>query len=92
MKDDLSRRDFLKVAGFAVSGIAAAATLRAQEQDPPVEPDEDAPNDDEDLFGSDGSQGDGDEEETRACPQCGALMYKDGNTWICETCGYSYVE
>ena len=90
MKDDLSRRDFLKIAGFAVSGIAAAATLRAQEQEPaPEEPGEDTPKDDEDLFGSEDQ---GDDEETRACPQCGALMYKDGNTWICETCGYSYVE
>jgi len=32
------------------------------------------------------------EEETRACPQCGALMYRQGRTWTCENCGYSYVE
>ena len=92
MIEDLTRRDFLKNAGFAIAGIVGASTLaRAQEpeqEDPKdKEPEPEEPNED-DLFGDDGSG----EEETRACPQCGALMYKQGDTWTCETCGYSYVE
>lgn len=30
--------------------------------------------------------------EYRTCPQCGANMYRQGRTWTCENCGYSYVE
>ncbi len=98
MTDDLTRRDFLKGAGLAIAGVTGingVSTLaRAQEpkQEDPTdktdreqEPEE--PNED-DLFGDDDSG----EEETRACPQYGALMYKQGNTWTCETCGFSYVE
>ena len=28
----------------------------------------------------------------RVCPQCGSNMYKQGHTWTCENCGYSYDE
>ena len=28
----------------------------------------------------------------RVCPQCGSNMYKQGRTWTCENCGYSYEE
>jgi rubredoxin len=28
----------------------------------------------------------------RVCPQCGSNMYKQGRTWTCENCGYSYDE
>jgi rubredoxin len=30
--------------------------------------------------------------EYRTCPQCGFNMYRQGRTWTCENCGYSYVE
>jgi hypothetical protein len=30
--------------------------------------------------------------EYRICPQCGYNQYKQGRMWICENCGYSYVE
>jgi ribosomal protein S27AE len=30
--------------------------------------------------------------EYRSCPQCGSNMYRQGRTWTCENCGYSYVE
>ena len=26
------------------------------------------------------------------CPQCGSNMYRQGRTWTCENCGYSYIE
>lgn len=106
MKDELTRRSFLKAAGLAVAGITGSSVLSrsawAQEQKPeepedkaPEEPtdpedkeDKDEPNYD-DLFEEKESE---EEEETRACPQCGALMYRQGRTWTCENCGYSYVE
>jgi hypothetical protein len=30
--------------------------------------------------------------EYRECPQCGGNMYRQGRTWTCENCGYSYIE
>jgi len=35
---------------------------------------------------------DEDGREYRSCPQCGSNMYRQGRTWTCENCGYSYVE
>ena len=35
---------------------------------------------------------DADGREYRVCPQCAANMYKQGRMWVCENCGYSYVE
>lgn len=35
---------------------------------------------------------DDDGREYRVCPQCGNNMYKQGRMWVCENCGYSYVE
>ncbi len=40
---------------------------------------------DETKVGADGR-------EYRTCPQCGFNMYRQGRTWTCENCGYSYVE
>jgi hypothetical protein len=31
-------------------------------------------------------------DEYRECPQCGSNMYRQGRTWTCENCGYSYIE
>ena len=101
MKDDLTRRSFLKAAGLAVAGITGASVLSrsawAQEEEKKPEEDEkeetkpEEPEKEEnydDLF----EENESGEEETRACPQCGALMYRQGRTWTCENCGYSYVE
>jgi hypothetical protein len=35
---------------------------------------------------------DADGNEYRQCPECGSNMYRQGRTWTCENCGYSYVE
>ena len=35
---------------------------------------------------------DKDGREYRICERCGGNMYKEGNTWTCEQCGFSYVE
>jgi len=92
MKDDLTRRDFLRATGLAVTGIGgallASSNARAQEEDEKKKGEKkDEEPDDDDLFDDDSG-----EEETRACPQCGALMYRQGRTWTCDNCGYSYVE
>jgi DNA-directed RNA polymerase subunit M/transcription elongation factor TFIIS len=97
MNDESTRRDFLKAAGIAAAGIIGLGGARfgytqEQEKEQEEEKKEEEPKEDEvdyeDLFGGDASG----DEETRACPQCGALMYRQGRTWSCETCGYSYVE
>jgi hypothetical protein len=53
----------------------------------------------EDPFGEgekakskDGKLYDKEGREYRICPQCGYNMYKQGRMWVCENCGYSYVE
>jgi ribosomal protein S27AE len=101
MKDDLTRRSFLKAAGLAVVGITGGSALsrsawaqeeeKKPEEDKKEEAEPEKPQEEEnydDLFEDNESE----EEETRACPQCGALMYRQGRTWTCENCGYSYVE
>lgn len=40
----------------------------------------------------DGKLVDAEGREYRVCPQCGNNMYKQGRMWVCENCGYSYVE
>ena len=35
---------------------------------------------------------DEDGRQYRICPQCAYNMYKQGRMWVCENCGYSYVE
>jgi hypothetical protein len=40
----------------------------------------------------DGKLYDNEGREYKVCPQCGYNMYKQGRMWICENCGYSYVE
>jgi ribosomal protein S27AE len=93
MKDDLTRRDFLKAAGLGVAGVVGASVLsrsvQAQEQtEDEKKKDDEKQDENQNVVESNDSA----EEETRACPQCGALMYRQGRTWTCESCGYSYVE
>lgn len=94
MLDDTTRRDFLKAAAFALAGISGASVLagtsyaqESEEKKKKDEGDKKEPNYEE-LLNSKPPE----DEETRACPQCGALMYRQGRTWTCENCGYSYVE
>jgi ribosomal protein S27AE len=44
------------------------------------------------VEGADGKFYDPDGVEVRECPECGHNMYRQGRTWTCENCGYSYVE
>ena len=63
----------------------------------PEEKPKEAPKQPEDPFADGDTPKDGrliDKEgrEYKICPQCGYNMYKQGKMWICENCGYSYVE
>ena len=67
---------------------------KPEEEKPKPEEGEDKP---EDPLGpadksKDGKLYDKEGREYRVCPQCGYNMYKQGRMWICENCGYSYVE
>ncbi len=88
--DDNTRRDFLRAAGIAVAGVVGTASFAIAQQEDPQKKKEEEENEELDydaLFAEDPE-----DEDTRACPQCGALMYRQGRTWTCENCGYSYVE
>ena len=70
----------------------------AQQQPPQPKPEEEKPKEEpKDPF----AEGDKKDEkklvdaegrEYRVCPQCAYNMYKQGRMWVCENCGYSYVE
>jgi rubredoxin len=104
----LDRRGFLRGSGLAAAaliGMAAASPLVAfaqaqdkpqdeKKKDEPARKAEDtngkAPESDEDPTKV--TRLDEDGNEYRECPQCGRNMYRQGRTWSCENCGYSYIE
>jgi hypothetical protein len=104
----LDRRSFLRgSAMFAgVIGVSVLPAF-AQQQPQQAKPEEDKDKNKEkekdkepkDPF-ADGENGKKDEKklvdaegrEYRVCPQCAYNMYKQGRMWVCENCGYSYVE
>lgn len=86
----MTRRTFLTGATWATMGVALAAQQAPEkpEQRPPTdpfEPDKDEKPPEKKLIDDEGR-------EYRVCPQCGNNMYKQGRMWVCENCGYSYVE
>jgi ribosomal protein S27AE len=98
------RRSFLRgsalfAGAFGMSVLPAAAQQKpapapeTEQPKPPAEGEEPKP---EDPLGAgkskDGKLYDKEGREYRICPQCGYNMYKQGRMWICENCGYSYVE
>jgi hypothetical protein len=96
----VDRRSFLRGSAIfaAALGLSVATSAFAaagqQEQQPERKPEEKDEKKDE----KDGKKGDSetkidaDGREYRVCPQCAANMYRQGRTWTCENCGYSYVE
>jgi hypothetical protein len=97
----LDRRNFLRGSAMfaAAIGISVLPAF-AQQAPPPQQKPEDEKKKEEpkDPF-ADGEKKDGEKKlvdaegrEYRVCPQCAYNMYKQGRMWVCENCGYSYVE
>jgi ribosomal protein S27AE len=103
----LDRRSFLRgssLSAAALLGVAAASPLvvfaqeqnqrqtdqKSDEHDKKDEPKDKEKDKDEDPTRV--TKLDADGNEYRECPQCGSNMYRQGRTWTCENCGYSYVE
>ncbi|MBA3269435.1 MAG: twin-arginine translocation signal domain-containing protein [Acidobacteria bacterium] len=92
------RRSFLRgSAVFAAAlGLAVVPALAQQKPKPaPPEPEEEKKPADplgEGEKPKDGKLVDKEGREYRVCPQCAYNMYKQGRMWVCENCGYSYVE
>jgi ribosomal protein S27AE len=89
---NLDRRSFLRGSAIfaAAIGLSVAPALA---QEPAQKPKEEP----KDPFGDDKKDEekklvDKEGREYRICPQCGYNMYKQGRMWVCENCGYSYVE
>ncbi len=93
-------------AAATLLGVAAASPLIAfaqtqdkpsadKKKDEPEKKDEKkdtAKNAAEDEDAAKVTKVDADGNEYRECPQCGSNMYRQGRTWTCENCGYSYIE
>ena len=92
----VDRRSFLRGSALfaAALGLGVASTAFGQ-QPQPQKPEEEKKKEEEKLpedTSDSETKVDRDGREYRVCPQCGANMYKQGRTWTCENCGYSYVE
>ena len=96
MVKPVDRRSFLRGSALfaAAIGVGVATSAFAQEpQQPQPQPKPEEEKKEEPAPGGDGeTKIDKDGREYRVCPQCAANMYKQGRTWTCENCGYSYVE
>ncbi len=102
----VDRRSFLRgsalFAGALGLTVVPAWAQQPQERpkpqpEPEPDPEEGGKKKPADPFGEGGKAKDGklyDKEgrEYRVCPQCAYNMYKQGRMWVCENCGYSYVE
>lgn len=100
----VDRRSFLRGSALfaAALGLSVVPAL-AQQPPPPQEKPKPKPEPEEgeepkpDPFGEgekpkNGKLVDKEGREYRVCPQCAYNMYKQGRMWVCENCGYSYVE
>ncbi len=101
----LDRRRFLRgsVMFAAAIGVSVLPAFAQQPQQPPPQPkpeeDEKKKEEPKDPFDTGKKEDDKDKKlvdaegrEYRVCPQCAYNMYKQGRMWVCENCGYSYVE
>ncbi|HUE87852.1 MAG TPA: hypothetical protein VMO26_17405 [Vicinamibacterales bacterium] len=101
------RRNFLRGSALFAAALGmsivpafaapASGMPRGQEKPKPApKPEEEGEETPKDPFASDKSKDgklyDSEGREYKVCPQCGYNLYKQGRMWICENCGYSYVE
>ena len=94
----LDRRSFLRGSAMFAAVIGVSALPAYAQQAPQKPEDEKKKEEPKDPF-ADGDKKDGEKKlvdaegrEYRVCPQCAYNMYKQGRMWVCENCGYSYVE
>jgi hypothetical protein len=98
----VDRRSFLRgsalfaaAIGLKVAGAASAQEVQAQDDQDQSKA---RPQGKKDPFANDEKKGsektyiDQEGREYRICPQCAYNMYKQGRMWVCDNCGYSYVE
>jgi ribosomal protein S27AE len=96
----VDRRSFLRGSAVFAAALGLAVAPAFAQQQPPPQPEPEkkekpAPKDPFDTGEKPGEQKklvDSEGREYRMCPQCGYNMYKEGRMWVCENCGYSYVE
>lgn len=90
MSRAFDRRSFLRGSAlFATAlGLSVAPALAQQPQHKPKPEDEKEKSEKP----KEGKLIDKEGREYRVCPQCAYNMYKQGRMWVCENCGYSYVE
>jgi ribosomal protein S27AE len=92
------RRNFLRGSALfaAAVGLAAVPSFAQEKPKPAPKPEEETGEPPADPLAGDKSKDgklyDKEGREYKVCPQCGYNMYKQGRMWICENCGYSYVE
>ena len=95
----VDRRNFLRGSTLFAAAIGlkfAVPAAAQQDQDP--DQSKPKPQEKKDPFNEDkGKSGektyiDQEGREYRICPQCAYNMYKQGRMWVCDNCGYSYVE
>ena len=93
------RRDFLRGSALFAAAFGMAVVPGAAQEKPKPAPKPELEEGEEpkaDPLGGekskDGKLYDQEGREYKICPQCGYNMYKQGRMWICENCGYSYVE
>ena len=96
---NLDRRSFLRGSAMFAAAIGVAVLPAfAQEPKPAPKPEEEEKKKEpKDPFGESDKKDDkklvdAEGREYRVCPQCAYNMYKQGRMWVCENCGYSYVE
>lgn len=95
----LDRRSFLRGSTMFAAAIGVSVVPAFAQQAPQKPEDEKKKEEPNDPFADAGDQKDGEKKlvddegrEYRVCPQCAYNMYKQGRMWVCENCGYSYVE
>ncbi len=93
----MDRRSFLRgSAVFAAAlGLSVTSAFAQDPQQPQPKPEEKKPEEEKkETLPEENSETlvDADGREYRVCPQCASNMYRQGRTWTCDNCGYSYVE
>jgi len=93
----LDRRSFLRGSAMFAAAVGISVVPALAQQAPQKPEEEKKKEEPKDPFADDKKDGekklvDDEGREYRVCPQCAYNMYKQGRMWVCENCGYSYVE